>query len=460
MGREGRQFVGWLGLAMVLLGATGLVLWWPKKGQWKYAFIVRRTARGLRFHRELHAMLGIWAFFVFIVVTFSGVVLAWPQTMGTQPPGFNPRALPALEPIEGAHRIGADQAVAIALAADPDATLRSITIPGRRDQPVTVNLLSHGAINATALIDPWRAKLVTLRDPSQSFLAWQRPVHQGTLGPVWKFLVFLSGFLPAIFVTTGVIMWAKKRKAHIAGQRPARRRSRAMNALRCAQPPSTRQRSAAGAAAASAPVRSSPGASASSARRSPLPPMSRRLRRCCWACHAAERHAAPPADDGGDRGKARQAPEKLDITMPKFTPPPAITAPAPVFDIAPSPNAISAPPPRIAAPVATPSADAVAASTGEGKASYLGELLAQLNRFKQYPPQARAAHIEGVVMLHFVLDRSGRLLSAEISQSSGRPALDREALALIVRAQPLPPMPAEMGPTLDAVLPINFSLRS
>jgi len=218
MGREGRQFVGWLGVAMVLLGLTGLVLWWPKRGQWKYAFIVRRTARGLRFHRELHAMLGIWAFFVFIVVSFSGVVLAWPQTMGT--PGFNPRALPSAPPIEGAHRIGADRAVAIALAADPGAALRSITIPGRRDQPVMVNLLSHGAINATALIDPWRAKLMTLRDPSQSFLAWQRPVHQGTLGPVWKFLVFLTGFLPAVFVTTGVIMWAKKRKAHIAANAP------------------------------------------------------------------------------------------------------------------------------------------------------------------------------------------------------------------------------------------------
>jgi len=152
-------------------------------------------------------------------------------------------------------------------------------------------------------------------------------------------------------------------------------------------------------------------------------------------------------------------PQKLDITLPKFTSPPAVTVPAPVFDIAPGPNAISMTPPR---PVAAtpPSPSAAPVHGGEGRASYLGELLAQLNRFKQYPPQAKAAHIEGVVMLHFVLDRSGRVMSAEISQSSGRPALDREALALIARAQPLPPMPAEMGPTLDAVVPINFSLRS
>ena len=62
MGRDGRTFVGWLGVAMLILGVTGLVLWWPKRGQWKYAFFVRRTATGLRFHRELHAATGIWIF--------------------------------------------------------------------------------------------------------------------------------------------------------------------------------------------------------------------------------------------------------------------------------------------------------------------------------------------------------------------------------------------------------------
>src|SRR5437868_824573 len=56
LGRDGRGLVvGWLGVAMLTLGITGLVLWWPKKGQWKNAFLVRRAASGLRLHRELHA---------------------------------------------------------------------------------------------------------------------------------------------------------------------------------------------------------------------------------------------------------------------------------------------------------------------------------------------------------------------------------------------------------------------
>ena len=63
-------------------------------------------------------------------------------------------------------------------------------------------------------------------------------------------------------------------------------------------------------------------------------------------------------------------------------------------------------------------------------------------------------------MLHFVMDAQGRVLSYEIAKSSGRAALDQEALDLIQRAQPLPPLPADFPTrTLDAVVPIEFTLN-
>ena len=100
------------------------------------------------------------------------------------------------------------------------------------------------------------------------------------------------------------------------------------------------------------------------------------------------------------------------------------------------------------------------AGAGDVRDNFLGRLLAQLKRFKQYPRAARQAHIQGVVMLHFVMDAQGKVLRFEIAKSSGRPVLDNEALALIQRAQPLPPLPADFpGPTLDAVVPIEFSLN-
>jgi uncharacterized iron-regulated membrane protein len=216
MSREtGRPIVGWLGVAMCILGLTGLVLWWPKRGQWKYAFKVRATATGLRFHRELHAATGIWIFAVFMAVSFSGVVIAWPQTMGMNPPGFNPRAMPTVE-VQDTRRLGATEAVIAAQTAVPDIKPRAITIPARPDQPISVNYLSHGAIDASVMIDPYTGKVLMVRDSAERFLAWMRPVHDGgNLGPLWRFLVFLSGLVPLLFVVTGIIMWAKKRKRRI-----------------------------------------------------------------------------------------------------------------------------------------------------------------------------------------------------------------------------------------------------
>jgi uncharacterized iron-regulated membrane protein len=218
MSREvGRPIVGWMGIAMLILGISGLVLWWPKTGQWKYAFKVRRTARGLRFHRELHAATGIWIFVVFMAVSFSGVVIAWPEAFGMNQQGA--RTMPTVEPAD-TKPIGATEALLAAQAAIPGLQATSITLPARPDMPISVNYLSNGAINATAFIDPYRGKLLSVRDPSASFLAWMRPVHQGSLGAVWKFLVFLSGLVPALFVITGIIMWFKKRKRHLPQSAP------------------------------------------------------------------------------------------------------------------------------------------------------------------------------------------------------------------------------------------------
>ncbi len=130
-----------------------------------------------------------------------------------------------------------------------------------------------------------------------------------------------------------------------------------------------------------------------------------------------------------------------EVTIRTVTPPPVTTQPS-VAPAAPTP------------PAAAPN------GSGEGRDSFLGRLLAQLNRFKQYPRTARQAHIEGVVMLHFVMDAQGKVISYEIAKSSGRPVLDTEALALIQRAQPLPALPADFPTrTLDAIVPIEFTLN-
>jgi protein TonB len=148
--------------------------------------------------------------------------------------------------------------------------------------------------------------------------------------------------------------------------------------------------------------------------------------------------------------------------LPKMVAPSIVTAPPPEFTVK-----IATPPPVVAQPpvVVDPTPQAPLAvpqkAAGETRDSYLGRVLAQLNRFRQYPRAARQAKIEGVVMLHFVMDADGKVVSSEIAKSSGRPVLDAEALALIQRARPLPALPADFPTrTLDAVVPVTFSLNT
>jgi protein TonB len=88
-------------------------------------------------------------------------------------------------------------------------------------------------------------------------------------------------------------------------------------------------------------------------------------------------------------------------------------------------------------------------------ASWQQLLQAQLERFKRYPRRARGAH--GRVTVAFTVGRNGSVVSSHIMQGSGSPILDAEALALIKRAQPLPPPPSTIASNqLSFIVPIDF----
>jgi periplasmic protein TonB len=92
--------------------------------------------------------------------------------------------------------------------------------------------------------------------------------------------------------------------------------------------------------------------------------------------------------------------------------------------------------------------------------SWQTSLMRQLQRFKRYPAAAQSRREEGVVLLSFSLDRSGHVLSHSIARSSGHPDLDNEVMAMVMRAEPLPPFPESMLQTrIDLTVPIRFSLR-
>jgi len=235
-GGLGRELVGWLGVALLVLGCSGLYLWWPRPGQWKAAFIVRRTAKGLRFNRELHGAVGIWSLVLFMLVNFTGVYLAFPQqisaAVNTVWPGRDMRAAmfqARVEPMRGTAPMGVDEAVELARSKVPDTRFLNAFLSIRPDQAMRVGLVRadhvEGAPIVTVIIDPFRKSVVDVFDPrtmttGERVIAWQRALHYGIgLGGGYKFLVFVSGVIIPVFAITGFLMWWIKRRNRRAGER-------------------------------------------------------------------------------------------------------------------------------------------------------------------------------------------------------------------------------------------------
>ena len=92
--------------------------------------------------------------------------------------------------------------------------------------------------------------------------------------------------------------------------------------------------------------------------------------------------------------------------------------------------------------------------------NWRSELVSRLERYKRYPPEAQARGEHGVAQLAFSVDRSGGVHHARIARSSGSSLLDSATLAMVERAAPLPPPPAELaGPQIAISVPIRYDMR-
>jgi protein TonB len=174
----------------------------------------------------------------------------------------------------------------------------------------------------------------------------------------------------------------------------------------------------------------------------------------------AERPIAPPATPA-EPEKPEQTVEPEKTGKPAKTEPP----PKPVEQAEPqkyrpsraqqasSPSAYTRRTERAVAP-----APGASARNANALPNWKSALVNRLERYKRYPAEARGEH--GVARLAFSVDRGGGVHHARIVRSSGSGALDRETLALIARAQPLPPPPPEIrGAQIAIVVPIRYSVR-
>ena len=162
--------------------------------------------------------------------------------------------------------------------------------------------------------------------------------------------------------------------------------------------------------------------------------------------------------------KVQPTPPKLEPTRIVADHEPAPVKPKVTRAESKQPNEAVPAPKTTASPRAerqAPAASAVSVGASAAViASYNQLVAAHLQRFKQYPPAAKAAGQQGVARLTFSLGRGGQVLASRLGGSSGHPALDTETLAMVRRAQPFPAFPPEMKQgSMSFSIPVAFSLR-
>lgn len=153
-------------------------------------------------------------------------------------------------------------------------------------------------------------------------------------------------------------------------------------------------------------------------------------------------------------------PTPTPVTTPPVTEV-ATREPAPVRSMTPPSVAGSAGKSGTQASANTGSGENASSGGQPGSAvSYFALLQAWLEKHKEYPHQARRRRQEGTALLSFTFTRNGRVTNARIVESSGFHSLDREVMAMIRRANPLPPIPDDFPQhRLTLSVPVQFFLR-
>lgn len=90
--------------------------------------------------------------------------------------------------------------------------------------------------------------------------------------------------------------------------------------------------------------------------------------------------------------------------------------------------------------------------------AWRGRVETHLARYRLYPPGAAHEGQQGIALIQFTVDRNGQVGQVWIAASSGVADIDRETIAAILRAQPLPIFPAGWPDKLDVRLPVSFRL--
>lgn len=222
-GRTGRMVNGAGAVLLLVMCATGLVIWWPGIATWRRAFTIDVRRSWKRVNWELHSAAGIWSVVLIAMWAITGIYFVWPSQFRNAVNAISPLTVattPTSSPAAGsAHRPSWRELIARAEQRMPNQYIQRI-VPPSGDTAAFLVMFSPvrpapaGSEQLTPVyLDQYTGELLT-ESPRQSrslgdvIMDWVAPLHVGSFGGMTVRIAWLIlGLAPPLLFVTGFIMW-------------------------------------------------------------------------------------------------------------------------------------------------------------------------------------------------------------------------------------------------------------
>ncbi|GGB98148.1 PepSY-associated TM helix domain-containing protein [Dyadobacter sediminis] len=228
--KVGHYVVGYSVLSFIIILISGVILWFPKK--WtaksiKNHFTVKWRAKWKRLNYDLHQILGLYAFFILLLTSLTGLVWAfdWMQDsvrfVANGGKNIQKPALLVSDTLQPQAVSGLDQAFTTTATGYPDAYAYLVLLPAKATS--TINTLVYKKDwnrfdRLLIVFDRYSGKMLSntsFQDLNNGDKAYQLnfDLHTGAyMGLFGKILSFFSALACSTLPITGFYIWCGKRK--------------------------------------------------------------------------------------------------------------------------------------------------------------------------------------------------------------------------------------------------------
>ena len=222
-GRTGRMINGAGAVLLLLLCATGLVIWWPGIATWRRGFTIDFRRSWRRVIWELHSAVGIWTVALIAMWAATGVYFVWPSQFRNAVNAISPLTVATAPASNAAGASGSrpswHELIDRAQQRAPGQYIQRVVLPSSETgtflvmfSPVRPAPAGREALTPVYLDQYTGDVLIEQRRQGRSagdtIMDWVAPLHVGSFGgnairTAWLIL----GVAPPLLFVTGFIMW-------------------------------------------------------------------------------------------------------------------------------------------------------------------------------------------------------------------------------------------------------------